>query len=114
MTHHGGIAVLVVTGEIDMFTETTPRTVVADALKRAPDGFVIDLRAVTFFGSSGINLLLSAQDEVEHLAVPFAVVATRDVVLRPLSLTGVDVLLPLFPSLPAALAAVRTRSVGHG
>lgn len=75
-------------------------------LERAPAGLVLDLLAVGFFGSSGINLLLTVQERAEHEGVPAGVVADQSAVLRPLAMTGVDTRLALFASQAEALLAL--------
>ncbi|MGW4895961.1 STAS domain-containing protein [Kitasatospora sp. NPDC004240] len=65
---------------------------------------VVDLSAVTFVDSSGLNTLLGAArrarsaDGQVHLAGPAPVV--RDLI----DLTGVGALLPLYPDVPSACA----------
>jgi anti-sigma B factor antagonist len=102
-TDHDGVAVVVLTGEVDMLTEEVGLGEVLAAVEKAPAGLVVDLRPVGFFGSSGINLLLIARRETEARNIPFAVVAAHHAVLSPLVATGVYGRLRLFPDLSAAL-----------
>ncbi|WP_329793959.1 STAS domain-containing protein [Lentzea sp. DG1S-22] len=107
LVEDAGVVVVVMTGEVDMMTEHSPLSKAVEALERAPAGLVIDLQGVTFFGSSGMALLLTVQQDAQQREIPFAVVAAHHAVLTPLAMTGTDVLLPLFANLPDALAAVR-------
>ncbi|SES44629.1 STAS domain-containing protein [Lentzea albida] len=102
-----GIAVVVVAGEIDMVTEDSPLDQALDAVRRRPAGLVIDLGAVSFFGSSGINMVLNVWRHAVSESVPLAVVAGRTV-SRPLDMSGAAAVLSLHPNLAEALAAVRT------
>ncbi|MEU4804452.1 STAS domain-containing protein [Actinosynnema sp. NPDC023587] len=88
-----------VVGEVDLDTVPDIRT----ALSAPAPAVVLDLAAVTFFGSAGIQLLVDADREIEALAV----VASTRLVLRPLVVTGLDVRLPLCASPDAALERVR-------
>lgn len=101
-----GIAVVTLVGEVDMTTDGSPLAATLGVLNGAPAGLVVDLQAVTFFGSSGINMLVAVQRAARSRNVPFAIVAAH-AVLRPLAMTGTDVLFLLCPDLPGALAAVR-------
>ena len=101
-----GIVVVTLVGEIDMTTEKSPLAATLDIVRGGPAGLVVDLQAVTFFGSSGINMLVAIQRVARSRNVPFAIVAAH-AVLRPLAMTGTDVLFLLCPDLPGALAAVR-------
>lgn len=100
---HDGVAVVVLTGEVDMMTEEIGLAEVLAALGNAPGGLVIDLQAIEFFGSSGVKLLLAVQQEARAKAIPLAVAAAHHVVLSPLTATGVGPRFRLFPDLPAAL-----------
>ncbi|MFD4636049.1 STAS domain-containing protein [Lentzea sp. NPDC058436] len=105
-TDHDGVAVVALTGEVDMLTEGIGLDEVLAAVEKSPAALVVDLQAVGFFGSSGINLLLVARREAEARKIPLAVVAEHHVVLSPLAATGVDLRLRLFPDLAAALRDV--------
>ncbi|MEU3648173.1 STAS domain-containing protein [Lentzea sp. NPDC034063] len=101
-----GIVVVTLVGEVDMMMEGSPLAETLDIVNGGPAGLVVDLQAVTFFGSSGINMLVAVQRVARSRGVPFAIVAGH-AVRRPLELTGTDVLFLLRPDLPSALAAVR-------
>ncbi|WP_330851458.1 STAS domain-containing protein [Lentzea sp.] len=106
LVDHAGVAVVVMAGEIDMVTERSPLTTAVEALERTPLGLVVDLRDVTFFGSSGMTLLTTVQEAARLRDVPFAVVAAHHAVRTPLAVTGMDMVLPLYADLSDALAAV--------
>lgn len=112
----GGVVVVELTGEIDMLSAEEPLTRMLEVLDQAPAGLAVDLRAVSFFGSSGINLLLTVQDRAEREGIPVAVVADRPAVRRPLAMTMVDRQLAMFTDRSDALLALhalpaRRRSV---
>ncbi|WP_154697184.1 STAS domain-containing protein [Lentzea guizhouensis] len=101
------IAIVTVKGEIDTVADEILLAEAVDVLTRPPAGLVIDLQAVTFFGSSGINFLVAVRHQAQSRGVPFAVVAAQNAVVRPLQLTCVDRIIAPYPSLSDALAAVR-------
>ncbi|GHH38649.1 STAS domain-containing protein [Lentzea cavernae] len=104
---HDGVAVVVLTGEIDMTNAGAPLAKSLGVLELAPAGLVVDLRSVGFFGSSGINLLVTVEEQARRRGVPFGVVASHPAVLKPLTMTGVRMQFPLFPSVADALAGLR-------
>ncbi|HEX7304631.1 STAS domain-containing protein [Lentzea sp.] len=106
-TDHDGIVVVTIAGEVDRMTPDSPVLTAAEAVRRLPAGVVLDLNAVTFFGSAGVNMLAAVWQQAEAAAVPLAIVAGTRAVRMPLAISGVDVLLALYPTLPDALAAVR-------
>lgn len=107
IAEHDGIVVVTVAGEVDRMTPDSPLLKAADAVRRLPAGVVVDLNGVTFFGSAGVNMLAAVWQQAEASAVPLAVVAGKRPVLMPLAISGVDVLLTLYPSLPDAFNALR-------
>ena len=74
---------------------------------------MLDLTAVTFLDSSGINTILRASREAEDAGTRLLVVADiagdSDIAGRPLRLSGADALLALAPTVTAALARLRGR-----
>ncbi|MCE6994956.1 STAS domain-containing protein [Saccharothrix sp. S26] len=106
--HHGGVAVVEVTGEVDTAWDASIRAAVADQLDRRPAGLVLDLTKVDFFGSTGIQLLVEAALRARELGVALTVATDRRLVLRPLEITMVIGMLDIRPTLRDALAALRS------
>ena len=80
----------------------------AAALGTAPDGatrVVVDLSAVTFLDSSGLNALVHARRELSGREVSFRIVSPKDqVVRRVLEITQLTGELGVVESLAAGLA----------
>lgn len=102
----GGVVVVELAGELDMLTMEEPLATTLAVLDQAPAGLAVDLREVSFFGSSGINLLLTVQERAERDGIPVGVVANQPAVLRPLAMTMVDRQLALFTDRSDALLAL--------
>jgi anti-sigma B factor antagonist len=64
---------------------------------------VCDLSKVSFFGCSGISVLLGARAALTARGARLRIVAARNVVLRPLSVTGLLGELGVSPNVPDAL-----------
>ena len=103
-----GVQVVAVFGEIDEYNIDPIRT----ALDLSSPAVVLDLCAVTFFGSAGLALLVECQQEAEHNDTVFVIAAAQRAILRPLGVTGVDQMILRYDAAPEALAAVRTLLVG--
>jgi anti-anti-sigma factor len=99
-----GVALATVVGEIDIATVPFLRLRLAP---RAADPtvrlLVCDLSRVTFFGCSGASALLDLQDELIARGARLRVVADHNVVLRPLTVTGLLDVLAVSPDVPSAL-----------
>src|SRR5690348_15349555 len=68
----GGVAVLVVSGEIDVKTAPILDTAVREALADRPPALVLDLSRVQFFSAAGLRVLAQTEDQIvgsTHLAL---------------------------------------------
>lgn len=99
----GGVVVRVV-GEIDMVTSPRLQTVISEQVAARPTAVVLDLDGTTFLGSSGLAVLVEADEEAREVGVRFAVSASTRDVLRPLEATGLTELMEVHPDVAAALA----------
>ncbi len=106
----GGIPLVRVSGSLDAAAQRPVAAELAAVFDTRPDAIVLDLRDVEFLGSAGIALLINARHRAARSGIPFAVVADDHRVLRPLRVSQVDTALPLHPTVPAAVAAVRLAS----
>ena len=102
-TATAGIRLLTVAGEIDQNT-ASPLQQALDVTGTSRPRIVIDLRHVTFMDSSGINLLISAHQDITGAGGWLRLAAPTPPVLRILRLVGVDTLIDIHPTLPHALA----------
>jgi anti-sigma B factor antagonist len=106
--------VLRVGGEVDISTvgEISRAVQAMIATRRAgQDVLIIDLDAVTFFGSTGVAALVECQHEAEQHGVGLRVAGTSPAVLRPLNGTGLVRCFDWYDDLDSALAA-STNGVG--
>ncbi|HET9255171.1 MAG TPA: STAS domain-containing protein, partial [Pseudonocardiaceae bacterium] len=99
----GDAIVLAVAGELDMLTAGGLRQAIVTVLDSRPRVLVVDLSKVEFMASAGMNVLVEA-DEAAGSATLLRVVATGNVTMRPLRVTGLAEYLAVFESLDAALA----------
>jgi anti-sigma B factor antagonist len=92
----GGGVLLEVAGEIDMATAPRLGAAIDAALGDRPDLLVIDLTKVEFLGSAGLSVLMTGQQAAAAQSTQLRVVAAGSVTARPIQITGLDELLPLF------------------
>jgi anti-sigma B factor antagonist len=97
------VAVLALTGELDMLTAPALESAIASAAGKAPAAIIVDLTKVRFLASHGLSVLVAAYLDITPSA-QFGIVADGVAVRRPLKLTGIDTLVTLFPTLDDALA----------
>ncbi|MFD3531369.1 STAS domain-containing protein [Streptomyces sp. NPDC058664] len=102
----GSCAVLRVTGELDLRTETD---LLDQAGRRVADGhryLVLDLTALAFCDSRGLNCLLSLNWLCRHMEGRLLLSGVGSQVMRTLTVSGTGKALRRFPSVSRALAAV--------
>jgi anti-sigma B factor antagonist len=103
-THLSGTTVVVhAVGEVDMSSAPTLRNAVltACAAVHGPASLVVDLTGVDFFGSSGISVLMEAQQQCQALRV-----VTSQAALRTLQIAGLAEVLDIRDSLANAAHAL--------
>jgi anti-sigma B factor antagonist len=99
--------VIVLGGEIDMFTAPLLEPTVRSALDRGAGGVIIDLRAATFLDAAGFTALLTCSGRVSGAGRKCAVVASEAYAVELVfAVTGGDPRLPLCPDQRAALEFV--------
>lgn len=101
----GRVAVVSVSGEIDMLTAPQLEKGIRAAVAQSPAGLVVDLTDVEFFASAGMGVLVAVHDEVSP-GIRFCVVAEGPATSRPLKLVGISDLVTLYPTREEALSAL--------
>ncbi|MEV6825642.1 STAS domain-containing protein [Amycolatopsis sp. NPDC051102] len=69
-----------------------------------PRALVVDASAVRFCAARGVTVLVEAVADAEIAGVPFAVVGRQQTLLRPITVLGLEQVLPLHHSAAEAVA----------
>ncbi|BBX52430.1 MULTISPECIES: STAS domain-containing protein [Mycobacteriaceae] len=101
------VAVVSVSGVVDMLTSPQLETAIDTALDQRPAGVVVDFTDVEFLASAGMGVLVAAHDKAGS-DVTLRVVADGPATSRPLKLVGIADIVSLHPNLDEALAAYHT------
>lgn len=101
----GRVAVLDVSGVIDMLTAPQLESAIHTVLGKDPTGLVVDLTGVEFLASAGMGVLVAANDK-KAPQTGFCVVAEGPATSRPLKLVGIADIVKLYPTRDEALAAL--------
>jgi anti-sigma B factor antagonist len=102
-SQHDGAVVVSLTGELDMTTVGPASTALTQALHTDTTLLILDLTGLSFFSSAGLNLLLQLHQDAQHHGREIRLAGNHRVVTRPLELTGLADLFPLYPTLSQAL-----------
>jgi anti-anti-sigma factor len=98
-----GLAVVAVSGSVDMLTAPGLTEALDSALAKKPKGLIVDLLKVEFLGSAGISVLMKTRDKLGE-SIPFCVVADGPATHRPLTLLGINELMSVCRRLDDAVA----------
>ncbi|MFG1642943.1 STAS domain-containing protein [Amycolatopsis sp. NPDC049252] len=96
-------AVVSATGELDVSVIGHLAEIIERELGLRPRVLVVDASAVTFCAARALTVLINAASDAHAAGVPFAVVTRSRAVLRPLTVLGLERVLPVHGDLAAAL-----------
>ncbi|MEV7094885.1 STAS domain-containing protein [Amycolatopsis sp. NPDC051045] len=102
--------VVAAAGDLDLGTAPVLRARARAALAGRPGALIVDLGAITFCGSAGLQVLAELVTATAVADLPFAVVADRRQVLRSLQITRMDATLALHPTVDGACAWIRQQA----
>ncbi|MGN6686074.1 MAG: STAS domain-containing protein [Actinomycetales bacterium] len=97
--------VISVIGEIDAFTAGSLREHLLNLVARESTRVVLDLAAVTFLDSAGINVLVSLRRRLLLLDGYLRLASLRPAPARVLEVCGLDRVFECYPDVATALAA---------
>ncbi|MGC0208355.1 STAS domain-containing protein [Streptomyces levis] len=101
----GPAAVATVTGEIDLHTAPGLRARALELIDQGHHHLILDLSGVGFCDSAGLSALIGIWHGAREAGGTLSLAAVPDRLMRMLTLTGVDSLLPHYPSTAEALSA---------
>lgn len=103
--HPSAVTVAHVSGDIDLASADVFREGLAESVAGG-GALVLDLDGVTFMGSLGFSVLVETHHETERRKMKWGIVAGSSPISRPLRITGLEQVLPIYPSVSVALEAV--------
>lgn len=103
------VALLTVEGYLDVDTATEFQHHLANQLHHGRRHFLLDLSAVPFMDSSGMNIILRVYQEARELPGSVHIISPAPAVRRILDLTGVSITVPVSESVDEALERVDGR-----
>jgi anti-sigma B factor antagonist len=96
--------VLEVVGEVDVYTAPKLRDRLTELLEAGERAVVVDLGRVDFLDSTGLGVLVGGLRKARNLGGSFGVVCGQEALLKVFRITALDQVLPLYPSVEAAIA----------
>ena len=102
----GGVGVVVLVGEVDIYTAPRFKEAMLELLDAGVGKLVVDLSAVTFIDSTALGVLIGGLRRVHDAGGVMAVVVATPAVQRVLTITGLDRVFSVHDTRDAALAAL--------
>jgi anti-sigma B factor antagonist len=102
---HGEATVVHVGGEIDVYTAPVLREHLDEHISAGRHHLVIDLEGVSFMASTGLGVLVGRLKLVRAANGTLRLVCSSERILSVFSITGLDKVFQIFPSVEDALAA---------
>jgi anti-sigma B factor antagonist len=93
-----------VAGEADVTIRDDLRGVLDAEVAGQPTTLILDISGLRFMDSSALHVILQANRALDRQGGVMALVAPQDAVAKMLRLTTADRLIPVFPTLAAAIA----------
>lgn len=109
----GAAVVITLPAEIDISNADQVRDELLSLLNRGPAVLLVDMAETTFCDSAGVNALVRAHKRATANGAEMRLVVAAPGVQRVLAITGVDRLVPVYPSVAAALAGAGTPGDGE-
>lgn len=104
----GGIPVASLEGEIDLANAAEVRGQIFGIVSNTAPGLVLDLSAVTYLDSRGVQLILELAERLKMRHLKFRVaMPEKSLIRRILLLTHVDAVVPLDTSVTQSLTMMR-------
>ncbi|WP_018731275.1 STAS domain-containing protein [Salinispora oceanensis] len=101
----GGFAVVVVGGEVDVYTAPQLRERLFELVDAGAEHVVVDLGRVDFLDSTGLGVLVGVLKRLRTAGGSFALVCDREPLLKIFRITALDQVFPLYSTVDAATGA---------
>src|ERR1700675_965750 len=108
----GGCKILRVSGRIDFESALDFEHQINAMIQEAGDCYIIELSQVELLSSAGLRVMLSTAKRVAHRNAALALAAPSQVVRQVFEISHFNLLFKIFPSVPAAIAALKGTAEG--
>ena len=105
-SEQGGVTVVHVGGEIDVYTAPLLREALDKQVAAGRTELVVDLENVTFMDSTGLGVLVGRLKLVRGQNGSLRIVSAQDRILKVFKITGLDKVFHIYDSVEAATQAV--------
>lgn len=104
-TTDDGVPVVAVSGEVDVYSAPALKEQFAELVRTGASTLIVDLTDVAFLDSTGLGALVEARALTGDAGGSLPVVCTQDRILKLFTITGLDSVFTIHPTVVDALAA---------
>ncbi len=105
-TTEGGVPVVAVSGEVDVYSAPALKERFAELVRSGASTLVVDLTDVAFLDSTGLGALVEARALTGDAGGTLPIVCTQERILKLFTITGLDSVFVIHPTVDDALAGV--------
>lgn len=102
----GDLPVVAVRGEVDVYSAPSLRENLTQLLDEGEKTIVVDMTEVAFLDSTGLGALIAARTATDKAGGALPIVCTQDRILKLFTITGLDGVFSIFPTVDEAVASV--------
>ena len=102
----GGVPVVAVSGEVDVYSAPALKEALAELLGTGATTVVVDLSGVGFLDSTGLGALVEARSATTEAGGTLPLVCSQQRILKLFTITGLDGVFAIHPTVAAALDSV--------
>jgi anti-sigma B factor antagonist len=96
---HRGVDVVSMTGEVDLYTAPDLKATIYEVLDSGASDIILDMTGLEFMDSAGLGVLVGTLKRVRSVGGSLYLVCDRDNLLKVFSLTGLDKVFAICPTL---------------
>lgn len=101
-----GYPVVTVHGEVDVSSAAGVQRDLAELISAGTSSIVVDLTDVAFLDSTGLGALVASRASAEGAGGTMPLVCTSERILKLFTITGLDGVFKIYPSVAAALQSL--------
>jgi anti-sigma B factor antagonist len=106
-TTAGDVPIVAVSGEVDVYSAPALKDNITEILQSGVTTLILDLTGVAFLDSTGLGALVEARAATSDAGGSLPLVCSQDRILKLFTITGLDGVFTIYPSIGDAVAGLR-------
>jgi anti-sigma B factor antagonist len=107
-TTAGNVPIVAVSGEVDIYSAPALKDKITELIRAGQDTLIVDLGNISFLDSTGLGALVEARAATSEAGGSLPVVCSQERILKLFTITGLDRVFTIHPSVGDAVADLRS------